>query len=92
MRYSNQLLPFNGKNLKQVNKTRAKKIYESGKDIGFLSSNMIYDNCWQPVNFFNIDSFLESEKDNAFNILVNEYSYYNCDAERGNYIQFFEVV
>ena len=70
----------------QITKRTAKKLFENGVEIFLQSSNMRFDNMWQkPFNC--------SQKDLGYNetfeTLINSYSYYNCDSERGKYIHFF---
>lgn len=74
--------------IQQINKKAAKKYFEAGKEIFLQSSNMIFDNFWQsPCSLTKerIDHFYNA----SFESFCNEYTYYNCDSERGKYIRFF---
>lgn len=88
MLYSGQIITLSGsgKKVKQVNKTTARKAYDNGKTIYLQSCNMLINNMWQspcPIK-------KEGDAwDRTFDQNVNEYQYYNCDAERGKYPLFF---
>jgi len=74
--------------IQQINKKAAKKYFEAGKEIFLQSSNMIFDNFWQsPCSLTKerIDHFYNA----SFESFCNEYTYYNCDNERGKYIRFY---
>ena len=92
MRYANEIITLNnGKRVKQVNKTTARKYYENGKTVYIHSCNMTINNMWQslcPVNQADYpDGFMQS-----FDSIVYSFKYYNCDSERGKYpIYFIEV-
>lgn len=74
--------------IQQITKRTAKKYFEAGKEIFLQSSNMRFDNFWQsPCSLTKerIDHFYNA----SFESFCNEYTYYNCDSERGSYIHFF---
>ena len=96
MRYKNQILRMNGKQYVQISKMAAKKLFDNGGTILLQSSNMIFDGVWQcpfeknkKSDFF-INSISSEEK--WFELLCSDYRYYNCDNERGKYINFFKEV
>lgn len=70
----------------QINKTKARRLYNERKTIFLQSSNMRFDNVWQ-------SAFALNKKDKnygeTFDKICNSYTYYNCDNERGKYIHFY---
>lgn len=76
-----------GRNIRQVNKTIAKKIYESGGIVYLLSSNLDFDN--------KVNRPQETSKDGQqyagydFDTIISNYIYYNCDTIRGRYVNYF---
>ena len=96
MRYKNQILRMNGKQYVQISKMAAKKLFDNGGTILLQSSNMIFDGVWQcpfetnKKSDFSINSISSEEK--WFELLCIDYRYYNCDNERGKYINFFKEV
>lgn len=76
-----------GRNIRQVNKTIAKKIYESGGIIYLLSSNLEFDN--------KMNSPQETRKDGQqfagldFDQIIGNYIAFNCDTIRGRYVNYF---
>ena len=70
--------------INQVSKAKAKKLFAAGKDIYLQSSNMYPFGVWQSVCPINIAGF-----DSSFEEHVNNYTYYNCDNERGKYVTFY---
>lgn len=70
--------------VKQISKRTARKLWDEGREIYFHSSNMRFDNMWQPP--------MPACKDVAghtFDQVCSSYETYNCDNERGKYIHFF---
>ena len=96
MRYKNQILRMNGKQYVQISKMAAKKLFDNGGTILLQSSNMIFDSVWQCPFETNkkSDSFINSisSEEKWFELLCIDYRYYNCDNERGKYINFFKEV
>ena len=86
MKYSNQYITINNKQVKQVNKTTAKKLYDSGIKIYLHPCNMMLNNCWMsPMP-------LDNTSGERFKTVVNGYEYYNCNNELGSYCNFFTEV
>ena len=86
MKYSNEFIKIGNQVVKQVNKTTANKLYESGKTIFLNACNMKLNNAWtspMPLN---------NESGEKFSTMVNEYEYYNCCSERGRYSNFFAPI
>lgn len=75
------------KTIKQVNKTVARKLYNKGIDVYLQSCNMLFNNVWQSAARINKNN--PDYNTYSFDTLVNEYTYYNCDNERGKYPCFF---
>ena len=71
----------------QIAKQRARRLYEQGKTIYLQSCNMRFNNMWQSACSMNKESCQWGE--HTFDSLVNEYTYYNCDQERGKYPNYF---
>ena len=76
-----------GRNIRQVNKTIAKKIYESGGTVYLLSSNLEFNN--------NITKPQVTQKDGQqyagyeFGQIIDKYILLNCDSVRGRYVNYF---
>ena len=87
LRYQGQNFDFYGKKVKQVNKIAAKKAYERGKTVYLLACNMRPNNMWQGPCMIN-----KRDSDISFENMVNYFTYYNCDNERGKYPIFFVEV
>jgi len=72
--------------IQQITKRTAKKYFEAGKNIFLMASNMRFDNMWITPYEVKKDSMQCTEN---FDLMCNEFEYYNCDSERGSYIHFF---
>ena len=70
----------------QINKTSAKKFFEAEKEIFLQSSNMPFNSFWQSAYRIQKDKY---SVDSTFDRIINEFTYYNCDSERGKYIHFY---
>ena len=83
MRYTNEFIKIDNKQVKQINKLTAKKEYNKGNKIYLNACNMRLDNCWSlPIS-------LDNKSGVKFTTILNEYEYYNCCNERGRYANFF---
>lgn len=71
----------------QVSKPKVHRLYNEGKTIYLQSCNMRFDNMWQSA--CPISKSTEQWIDQDFDKIVNEFTYYNCDNERGKYPNFF---
>lgn len=71
----------------QIAKQRARRLYEQGKTIYLQSCNMRFNTMWQSA--CPISKSTEQWEEQDFDKTVNEYTYYNCDCERGKYPNFF---
>lgn len=88
MRRQNEL--YNGIELKQVNKTVARKLFDNGTTVYLLASNMRLNNAWTKPHDIN-KSMYDTEYEN-FDKIVNAFEYYNCCNERGLYSHFLVEV
>lgn len=73
--------------VQQICKRTARKLFNEGKDIYFLSSKMRFDNVWMPPMCAQKDGF--SFSDYSFDQICHFYEIYNCDNYRGRYTHFF---
>ena len=71
----------------QIAKQRARLLYEQGKTIYLQSCNMRFNTMWQSACPMSKESC--QWEGHTFDSLVNEYTYYNCDRERGKYPNYF---
>ena len=71
----------------QITITKARRLYNEGKAIYLQSCNMRFNNMWQSA--CPISKSAEQWAEQDFDRTVNEYTYYNCDNERGKYPNFF---
>ena len=71
----------------KINKPTARKMYNLGCSIMLLPCKVRLDNEWvKPTTI----SLFDSEYDiNEFNRAVNDYEYYNCNAELGYYAHYY---
>lgn len=75
------------KQIKQINKTIAKKIFASGGTIYLLSSNLEFDNKVCRPQETNKDS--QQYDGLEFEQIVSNYICFNCDTIRGRYVNYF---
>lgn len=71
--------------VKQIQKRTAKKLYDQGKTIYFQASNLRPFGVWQSIMLVT-----SKQEEISFENLCNEYTWYNCDSERGKYINFYQ--
>lgn len=67
--------------MKQINKTVARKLFNSGKEFWMVPCNM------RPEYGILINSLGRSYTN--FDKIYNSFIYYNCDNERGRYPRFY---
>ena len=93
----NRTINFNGKTYKQIQKRTAKRIFDNKKTVYVISCNANPNSPW--INGFYAlgwdellkhDDFIP-EYDFDFEKRVNEYEYYNCNSELGNYSHFYII-
>lgn len=89
MRYSNEIVTFrlSGIRVRQVNKTTARRLYNASKEIYLVPCNMLPNDPW-------MSPLVASQKlsEASFEAMLNCFQWYNCDAERGKYANFFVEV
>ena len=90
MRYGEFYDEFLQCRVRQISKTRARRLYDEGKTVYLQSCKMRFRSVWTSPCPMNKESC--AWKDHTFDSLVNEYAYYNCDNERGKYPCFFVKV
>ena len=67
-------------NYKKITKGQARKLFNAGKEIYLHTNKLSWDNPWQnPM-------LIQPYGCTPFDSVVNSYSYYNCDNERGNVV------
>lgn len=80
-----------GINFVQINKTAARKLYNDGKTIILIASNMRAGAPWHPEcrckKTVEGNSVIYGEQ--SFESICNSFRYYNCTPETGRYIVFF---
>lgn len=94
MRYSGRVITLRDLGVrvrvKQVNKTTARKLYNEGKTVYLQSCNMSLNNPWQSP--YPISKEDERWNGSSFDGMVNGFQWWNCDAKRGRYANFFVEV
>lgn len=73
--------------VERIDKRTARKLYNAGKTIYLQGCTMRFDNMWQSACPISKDR--EQWEGQNFDSTVNEYTYYNCDSERGRYVHFY---
>ena len=85
MKYTNQFPYIGNHPVKQINKTLARKIFNSGMAVYFHPSNLNLNNAWQNPILLGLGKHRPVD----FDTILNEFEYYNCDGQRGHYTNFF---
>ncbi len=76
-----------GKDLIRISKRMARELYEYGYKVYFCPCNLNPENpCWSLGIWEN--KYLWGQYED-FDKLCNEYTYYNCNSETGEYISFY---
>ena len=72
------------KTMKKINKSTARKLYNEPKEFWITACNM------RPEAGILIGSLsFEQMAGVSFDAMVNSFSYYNCDSERGRYPAYY---
>ena len=72
------------KQMKKITKVTARKLYNEGKELWITACNM------RPETGILIGSAsFERMADIPFDTMVNSFTYYNCDNERGRYPAYY---
>jgi hypothetical protein len=84
MKYKDQFIKIGNQPVIQITKKTAKAIYDKGKAIFLNPCNTRLNSVWR--------SPIELKKDvfcHTFELMNNEFIYYNCTAELGKYPNYF---
>jgi len=74
-------------NYNKITKGQARKLFNEGNEIYLHTNKMSWNNPWQNPMPIKKDIDFTNIYDAAnFDSVVNSYSYYNCDNERGNVV------
>lgn len=73
----------------RVDKRVARKLYNEGKDVLFVPCNMRPDNSWGLGILENCENC--GNVGWTFDELVENYIWYNCNAETGRYVAFYKI-
>ena len=71
--------------LKRVNRKKAERLYKTGNQLYLIPCNVNPDSMW--IDFSIIRKSIEFN--HSFNEFVNNYEYFNCNNELGNYTVFY---
>ena len=80
--------------MEKINKSKARKLYNSGKTIAVLPSKMPVNNVWMNPMFMtkeNIESNPHFDGSN-FDQIINSYEYYNCNNQLGKVCAYYQVI
>ena len=72
------------KPMKRINKTTARKLYNEHKDFWITACNMKPE-CGILIGSASFERMTET----PFDTMVNSFTYYNCDNERGRYPAYY---
>ena len=92
MKYKGIPLQKSGNFYKQVSRKTARKHFENGDNLLLHPSNLRFDNIWQSPMSAHIDNnccIQEEDRSKRFDQLCHDFMFYNCDNERGKYINYF---
>ncbi len=76
---------LDGKVLKQINRRKAKRLFENGVEIFVVPCKMRLHSQWSSPCITDCDA----HENKSFNSFVNEFEYYNCTNVSGLYPQYF---
>lgn len=79
----NEEYNYQGKRMVRVNKKVARDLYNAGETVWLIPDMMRLYNAWQSPCLVN------NKTERAFDTVVNEFQYYNCDKERGRGVKYF---
>ena len=75
--------------VQQIQVRTARNLFNDGCTIYLQSSNMAFDNFWQKPIDINRSQLGYKE---TFETICNNFRYYNCSNEQGNYIHYYVKV
>jgi hypothetical protein len=75
----------------KVNKTKARRLFNEGKTLYFVPCKVYpnYNNPWVRPYDINLERIKDEVVFNNFDSIVNNFEYYNCNSELGNYTHFY---
>lgn len=80
----------NGKTYQQINKSKARRLFDKGTEILFHPCKMRFNSVWQqPCVIHKGDFETHVSGVSEFDSACNHFAHYNCDSERGTYIHFY---
>lgn len=71
----------------RISKRRAEALYNAGHTITMAPVNMILNHVW--CAYIRIGHKLRFNSGEPFDLLVNAYSYYNCNSKAGRYLAYY---
>lgn len=90
MLYSNQIVRIDNKNAFQVSIKKAERYFNEGRQLWLHPCNLRLNNAWQnPMPLSKDIQDNPHYNEASLRSIVNEFSYYNCDNERGNRVLIF---
>jgi hypothetical protein len=75
----------------KINKNKARRLFNKGITIFLLPCNVRINNVWMiplEINNKEINEFINIDI-TYFDSIVNNFEYYNCNSELGNYTHFY---
>jgi len=87
MIYKDVQLYIHGKQVIQINKRKARKLYDAGYEVFLHPCKMAFDSLWiQPCE---ISKEIMTDSETKFDTWVDHYEIMKCDSEQGPYCRFF---
>ncbi len=87
MIYKDVQIYIHGKQIIQVNKRKARKLYDAGYEVFLHPCKMAFDSIWkEPCE---ISKEILTDAETKFDKWVNHYQALNCDSEQGRYCRYF---
>ena len=87
MIYNDIQIFIHGKQIIQINKRKARKLYDAGYETFLLPCKMAFNSRWkQPCG---ISKEVLTDEETLFDQWVNQYEARNCNSQTGQYTRFF---
>ena len=80
-------ITLNGITYRQIQKRTAHKAYNNGVMVFIIPCKANVNSAWIQFSELNVDR-LENQN---FDVVVNQYEYYNCNSELGTYSHFYII-
>jgi hypothetical protein len=87
MIYKDIQIFIDGQQVIQINKRKAKKLYNAGYEILLHPCKMAFEGHWQRPSSISMDIYPTHE--NQFEQWVDSFEYYNCNSDMGRYPRYF---